>query len=220
MSTTRRGTVQAGSFCMTFTSRPSDISCSTRGFRDRDKKFKVTVSSFCRANSGKAKPATLLPRCFDSRSPFRALSLFPFFSHRRMSYDTVSSPKAWPRPQDLFEFLPQSRGKVPSPSEEFVMLRSSTSSSSSSSLSSRNRSGKFMDTCVCARTLICESVCVCHLLICAYLQIDQETRTLRLARCWLVSRECPSTYCTTCNTYVVRECFFLIYIYIYRRLYN
>lgn len=59
--------------------------------------------------------------------------------------------------------------------------------------------------CVCvprerAHGRVCGSVRVCHLLICAYLQIDQEPRALR-SRAMLARApgDCPSTRCTTCT---------------------
>lgn len=90
-------------------------------------------------------------------------------------------------------------------------------SSSTSSSSSRDRCGKFTDTCVCvSRTLICESVRVCHLLICAYLQIDQAG-----AESLAFSRDAGSFHENVlqhiARIYIVRDWFFF---FIINTLYN
>lgn len=121
------------------------------------------------------------PRCFDTLPPPSPRSFPPSISSLSLSVPTSLPrlPDDIPRlrPVDDVNRFPRnlSRGEF---LRSLLCTHSSMSSSSSSPPpplpSSRDRCGKFMGTCVrVSREIVCARVC--HLLICAYLQIDQES---------------------------------------------
>lgn len=77
--------------------------------------------------------------------------------------------------------------------------------------------------CVCVCVLYArarESVCECHFLICAYLQIDQESKALRFSRDANSFHESVLRHTALIYPYVVRECLFVFFIYIVRFIIN
>lgn len=120
---------------MTFTSRPFDISCSTREFHDRDEKNPRWPASSNKPRRGKIRDFS--SAMFWSRSPFSCSFSFSIsLSSKDVPRRRLVAEDVTPGFTRVFAGISK---KSVNPSEKFVMLRSSSSSS-------RDRCGKFMDT--------------------------------------------------------------------------